>query len=37
MNKEQDNECAIRLVEERAERFYNHLPRFLARLMVFRH
>ncbi len=37
MNKEQDNEWAYWLEEERAERFYNHLPRFLARLMLFCH
>lgn len=36
-NKEEGKEWAYRLEEERAERFYNYLPRFLARLMVFRH
>lgn len=37
MNKEKDNEWALRLEEQRAERFYSHLPKFLARLMIFRH
>jgi hypothetical protein len=37
MNKLQDKEWGYRLEEERAERFYNHLPKFLARLMQFRH